>query len=40
VLDTVPDATVVIDDRGIIQSFNAAAERLFGFGKLQLSGTM
>ena len=31
VLDTVPDATVVIDDRGIIQSFNAAAERLFGF---------
>jgi two-component system sensor kinase FixL len=29
VLDTVPDATVVIDDRGIIQSFNAAAERLF-----------
>ena len=30
VLDTVPDATVVIDDRGIIQSFNAAAVRLFG----------
>jgi two-component system sensor kinase FixL len=30
VLDTVPDATVVIDDRSIIQSFNAAAERLFG----------
>ena len=30
VLDTVPDATVVIDDSCIIQSFNAAAERLFG----------
>jgi two-component system, LuxR family, sensor kinase FixL len=30
ILDTVPDATVVIDDRGIIQSFNASAERLFG----------
>jgi two-component system, LuxR family, sensor kinase FixL len=30
VLDTVPDATVVIDDQGIIRSFNAAAERLFG----------
>ncbi len=30
ILDTVPDATVVIDDKGIIQSFSAAAERLFG----------
>lgn len=30
ILDTVPDAMVVIDERGIIQSFSSAAERLFG----------
>ena len=31
ILDTVPDAMVVIDIRGIMQSFSAAAERLFGY---------
>lgn len=31
ILDTVPDALVVIDGHGLIQSFSAAAERLFGF---------
>ena len=31
ILDTVPDAMVVIDERGLIQSFSAAAERLFGY---------
>ena len=31
ILDTVPDATVVICEKGKIQSFNAAAERLFGY---------
>ena len=31
VLDTVPDAMIVIDERGIMQSFSAAAERLFGY---------
>ena len=31
ILDTVPDAMVVIDEQGLIQSFSAAAERLFGW---------
>ena len=31
VLDTIPDAMIVIDERGIMQSFSAAAERLFGY---------
>jgi len=31
VLDTVPDAMVVIDTRGIMRSFSATAEKLFGY---------
>ncbi len=31
ILDTVPDAMVVIDDAGLITSFSKAAERLFGY---------
>jgi two-component system sensor kinase FixL len=31
ILDTVPDAMIVIDDKGLVQSFSAAAERLFGW---------
>ncbi|MGH7118095.1 MAG: PAS domain S-box protein [Acetobacteraceae bacterium] len=31
VLDTVPDAMIVIDPQGIIQSFSATAERQFGY---------
>jgi two-component system sensor kinase FixL len=31
ILDTVPEAMIVIDERGSIQSFSAAAERLFGY---------
>jgi two-component system sensor kinase FixL len=30
ILDTVPDAMIVIDDNGIIREFSAAAERMFG----------
>jgi two-component system, LuxR family, sensor kinase FixL len=38
VLDTVPDATVVICEKGMIQSFNAAAERLFGYEESAVIG--
>lgn len=31
IIETVPDATIVIDDAGLIRSFSAAAERMFGF---------
>lgn len=31
ILDTVPDAMVVIDERGVMRSFSVAAERLFGW---------
>lgn len=38
ILATVPDAMVVIDERGIILSFSAAAERLFGYDERQVAG--
>ncbi len=31
ILDTVPDAMIVIDENGIMQSFSSAAEQLFGY---------
>lgn len=31
ILDTIPDAMIVIDERGTIQSFSSAAERLFAY---------
>jgi two-component system sensor kinase FixL len=31
ILQTVPDAMVIIDDHGTIRSFSAAAERMFGY---------
>ena len=38
ILDTVPDALVLIDERGIIQSFSPAAERLFGYTEAEVAG--
>jgi len=38
ILDTVPDAMVVLDERGVIQSFSAAAERLFGWTAAEIVG--
>jgi len=39
ILATVPDAMIVIDEHGIIISFSAAAERLFGYKEAQVLGS-
>lgn len=38
ILATVPDAMVVIDDRGLIMSFSAAAEQMFGYTQAEVVG--
>jgi len=38
ILDTVPDAMIVIDEKGTMQSFSAAAERLFGYSAAEAVG--
>jgi len=38
ILDTIPDAMVVIDEHGAIQSFSSAAERLFGYATDEVIG--
>jgi len=38
ILATVPDAMIVIDERGLIQSFSLAAERLFGYRGSEVIG--
>ena len=38
VLDTVPDAIIVIDEAGVIQSFSSAAEKQFGWTAQEVIG--
>ena len=38
ILATVPDAMIVIDERGVMQSFSSAAERLFGYRASEVLG--
>jgi two-component system sensor kinase FixL len=38
ILDTVPDAMIVIDELGQILSFSAAAQRLFGYDEDEVVG--
>lgn len=37
-LDNVIDAIITIDERGLIESFNQAAERIFGYGASEVLG--
>ena len=38
ILDTVPDAMIVIDKQGVIHSFGSAAVRMFGYTSAEMSG--
>jgi two-component system sensor kinase FixL len=38
ILDTVPDGMILIDEKGLIISFSAAAERLFGYKAQEVHG--
>jgi len=38
ILDTVPDAMIVIDPQGVVQSFSTVAERLFGYAADEVVG--
>ena len=39
ILDTIPDAMIVIDEGGVMQYFSTAAERLFGYTSQEAIGT-
>lgn len=38
ILEVVPDAVIVIDHRGLIQTFSTAAERMFGYARAEVIG--
>jgi two-component system sensor kinase FixL len=38
ILDTVPEAMIVIDDKGLMHSFSSAAERMFGYSASEVVG--
>lgn len=38
-LDTTRDAVIVIDEHGLVQEFNPAAERMFGYEAVEMLGT-
>jgi two-component system sensor kinase FixL len=38
ILDSIPDAMIVIDERGVMQSFSSAAQRLFGYAAPEVIG--
>ena len=38
ILDTVPDAMLVVDDKGVLRSFSSTAERLFGWSQPDVIG--
>ncbi|WEK48794.1 MAG: PAS domain S-box protein [Candidatus Kaistia colombiensis] len=39
ILETIPDAMIVIDDAGLVQSFSAAAQRMFGYSADEILGS-
>lgn len=38
IIETAPDAVITINEKGIVQSFSVAAERLFGYGAGEVIG--